>query len=100
MKKILIISLTVIGLGFVSCQKENITPGSAESPELPTWENARGIDEDDSEGGDDDFTIGAITDPNDDDGPPSDEPPITDPNDDSGKTKGNKVISATVGNGK
>lgn len=77
MKRIIIISLTVIGLGFVSCQKENIAPNSSDSVELPTWESARsGDDDDDSEGGDD--TIGAITDPNED----QDAPPITDPNDD------------------
>lgn len=76
MKKIIIISLTVIGLGFVSCQKENITPSSSDSLTLPSWENARtGDDEDNPEGGDD--TIGAVTDPNEDqDGP------ITDPNED------------------
>ncbi|MFT6502769.1 MAG: hypothetical protein ACJASQ_002900 [Crocinitomicaceae bacterium] len=83
MKKIFIISLTVIGLGFVSCQKENIAPNSSNNLELPAWENARaGGDEEGSEGGDEN-TIGAITDPNED----QDAPPITDPNDDQDKTK-------------
>ncbi|NRA13389.1 MAG: hypothetical protein HRT57_15700 [Crocinitomicaceae bacterium] len=76
MKKIIIISLTVIGLGFVSCQKENIEPNSAESLVVPAWEQSARSGGDDGSEGDCDV-IGAITDPNDDqDGP------ITDPNDD------------------
>lgn len=81
MKKIIIISLTVIGLGFVSCQKETITQNSTDSSEIPAWEeNARLGGEDIPEGDDDDgdVKIIVITDPNED----QDGPPITDPNED------------------
>lgn len=82
MKKLVIISLAVFGLGIVSCQKQDIAPNSGETMELPVWEeSARHGDSDasdDNEGG----GIGAITDPNDEN-----DNPITDPNDDNGKTK-------------
>ncbi len=81
MKKIIIISLTVIGLGFVSCQKETITQNSTDSTEVPVWEeSARLGGEDTPEGDDDDDDVKIIdiTDPNED----QDGPPITDPNED------------------
>tara|TARA_B110000459_G_C16614019_1_gene497770 strand:- start:3149 stop:3403 length:255 start_codon:yes stop_codon:yes gene_type:complete len=83
MKNIFIILLTVIGLGFVSCQKENIAPNSSDSLEFPSLESARTVGDDEGSEGGDDNTIGAITDPNED----QDAPPITDPNDDQDKIK-------------
>ena len=71
MKKLLIISLVVLGLGIVSCQKQEITPISGEV-ELPVWEqNTRGGSDIDND--DDDGVIGEITDPNDEN-----DDPITD----------------------
>ena len=45
MKKVIYISAIVFGFGFVSCQKQDITPAPQEM-EVPVWqENARGGDE-------------------------------------------------------
>ena len=74
MKKLLIISIAVLGLGIVSCQKQEIAPNT-DDLELPVWEeNARIGDGGDN--GSDDGTIGEITDPNNE----NDEPPSDDDN--------------------
>jgi len=88
MKKLVIISLAIFGLGIVSCQKEVLTPNTGSEMDVPVWEeDARfgeeTIDTDDS--GIDDVIVGGITDPNDEN-----DDPITDPNDDNGKTKGTR----------
>jgi hypothetical protein len=70
MKRIFIISLVVIGLGFVSCQKQEISPNSNDNLEVPAWSNARESDPVDTNNDDD---VGGITDPNDDNDPPDEE---------------------------
>ena len=71
MKKLLIISIAVLGLGIVSCQKQEIAPNTSDL-EVPVWEESARIGDDDDD--DDDGTIGEITDPNhENDDPPSDD---------------------------
>lgn len=69
MKKLLIISLAIVGLGFVSCQKEELTQNSGSGMELPVWEDGARV----GDGNDDnglDGNVEGITDPNDEnDGP-------------------------------
>ena len=72
MKKLLIISIAVLGLGIVSCQKQEIAPNTSDL-EVPVWEESARIGDDDDDD-DDDGTIGEITDPNhENDDPPSDD---------------------------
>ena len=91
MKKLVIISLAVFGLGIVSCQKQDITPNSGEGMELPVWEESARHGDSDASSGTEGGDIGAITDPNDEN-----DNPITDPNDDNNKTKNDKGTNGSL----
>jgi hypothetical protein len=66
MKKLTIIALALLGLGVVSCQKEDIRPNSANNVSVPVWEednnNAR-LGESNEGSTEDPGTPGEITDP-------------------------------------
>lgn len=68
MKKVIYISTIVLGLGFVSCQKQEVAPSSQEM-EVPVWQNG-------AREGCDDPSTPVIN----DDGSIIDDTDITDPN--------------------
>lgn len=83
MKKLIIISLAILGLGVVSCQKEVLTPNTGSEMEIPVWEDNARVGVDSGIDDDDDVVIGGITDPNDENDEPID-------GEDNGRTKGSK----------
>lgn len=79
-----------MGLGIVSCQKQEIAPNTDEGIEIPVWEESARIGEDDVVVDDGGGIGGEITDPNEDNDDNAD--PDSDPNGegDNGKTKKRK----------
>lgn len=65
MKKIIYISTIVLAFGFVSCNKQDMSPINETNQDIPSWEKGLSTSNDDHIINDDDATDGGgIVDPN------------------------------------